>query len=213
MKAKLWIGLSIILVILGFNFLWVGLNQQTEQLAPSLSTIPETPSATSSARFAERATHGISSKGQPASGWEGEKVLVTEVVDGDTIKVEGDITVRLLGIDTPETKDPRKSVQCFGKEASNKTKELLVGKMVILEKDVTEADIYKRLLRYIFLPVDPDSIGVDDGKLLFVNDYLIREGYARALTYPPDVKYTERFLEAQKDAKENSRGLWGECLW
>ena len=202
MKEKLWIGLSIILVILGFNFLWVGLNQPT-QPTPSPTTVPETPSATSSA------TYGIA----------GEKVLVTEVIDGDTIKVEGSRTVRFIGIDTPETKDPRKSVQCFGKEASNKAKELMEGKKVILQKDVTETDIYKRLLRYVFLPLDPDSIGpdkigigVDDSSLLFVNDYMIREGFARALTYPPDVKYTEQFLEAQRQAKAEGRGLWGKCL-
>ena len=78
-------------------------------------------------------------------------------------------------------------------------------KEVILQKDISETDKYKRLLRYVFLPLE-------DGNLLFINDYMIREGYGRTLTYPPDVKYTEQFLEAQEQAKAENRGLWGKCL-
>ena len=82
---------------------------------------------------------------------------VVKVVDGDTLDVEIDGKIerlRLIGIDTPETVDPRKSVQCFGREASNKAKELLSGQFVNLESDETqgERDKYKRLLRYVFLP-------------------------------------------------------------
>ena len=132
-------------------------------------------------------------------------VLVTKVVDGDTIEIEGGEKVRYLGVDTPETKDPRKPVQCFGKEASNKNKELVEGKRVILEKDVTETDKYNRLLRHVFLDLG-------DGTRLFVNDYLIREGYAQVLTIPPDVKYSEQFLEAQKQAREQKLGLWNKCI-
>jgi len=70
---------------------------------------------------------------------------------------------------------------------------------VRLEKDVSETDKYGRLLRYVW---------IDD---IFVNDYLVRQGYAYTYTYPPDVKYSEQFVEAQQEAKKNSRGLWGGC--
>ncbi len=131
-------------------------------------------------------------------------ILVTKVIDGDTFEIEDGKRVRILGVDTPETKDPRKPVQCFGKEASNKNKELLEGKRVILEKDITDKDKYNRLLRFVYLPLE-------DGSLLFVNDYLIREGYAMVLTIPPDVKFAEQFLKAQKQARMEKRGLWQKC--
>lgn len=130
--------------------------------------------------------------------------LVTKVIDGDTIEIEGGQRVRYLGVDTPETVDPRKSVECFGKEAKNKNKELVEGKRVILEKDITDMDKYGRLLRYIYLPLA-------DGTKLFVNDYLIREGFAKVLTIPPDVKFSEQFLEAQRQARERSLGFWKMC--
>ena len=131
-------------------------------------------------------------------------LLVTHVVDGDTIEIESGEKIRLLGVDTPETVDPRRPVGCFGKEASNKLKSLLEGKRVYLEKDFSERDKYNRLLRFVYLPLE-------NGEKLFVNDYLIREGFAKVLTMPPDVKFTERFLQAQTEARVNSRGLWGSC--
>ena len=181
---------SLLIILLGFGFLWFGLKPAGEAIPPPVSTpvVENSPVATSSA----------------VSGIAGEKALVIEVVDGDTIKIEDGITVRLLGIDTPETKDPRRPVECFGKEAAREIKELVAGKFVVLEKDISETDKYGRLLRYVFLPLKGDN-------LLFVNDYLLREGFAKALTYPPDVKYTEQFLEAQKEAKELKKGLWGRC--
>jgi len=124
---------------------------------------------------------------------------VTRVIDGDTIEIEGGYKVRYIGIDTPETVHPSKPVECFGIEASNKNKELVEGKRVRLEKDVSETDKYGRLLRYIW---------VGD---VFVNDYLVRQGYAYASTYPPDVKYSEQFVRAQREARENNRGLWASC--
>lgn len=126
------------------------------------------------------------------------KVKVLRVVDGDTIKIEGDEVVRYIGIDAPETVHPSKPVQCYGKEASEKNRELVEGKEVFLEKDVSETDKYGRLLRYVWL-----------GETL-VNEYLVREGYAQASSYPPDVKYQDRFIEAQRLAREEEKGLWGE---
>lgn len=126
-------------------------------------------------------------------------VKVTRVIDGDTIEIEGGKHVRFIGIDTPETVHPSKPVQCYGKEASAKTKELLEGQEIKLEKDVSEVDRYGRLLRYIW-----------KGNTL-VNELLVKEGYAQVSTYPPDVKYQDRFLAAQKDARDNNRGLWSAC--
>ena len=124
---------------------------------------------------------------------------VVKVIDGDTIKLENGEVVRYIGIDTPETVHPSEPVQCFGKEASDKNEELVEGKLVKLEKDITDKDKYGRLLRYVW---------VGD---LFVNDYLTRQGYAYAYTYPPDVKYSEQFVQAQQEARENNRGLWAGC--
>jgi len=127
---------------------------------------------------------------------------VTSVVDGDTIKIDMDgvtETLRLIGIDTPETVDPRKPVQCFGKEASNKAKELLSGRKVRIEKDSTqgERDKYDRLLVYVYR---------DDG--LFFNKYMIEQGYAHEYTYNIPYTYQTEFKNAQKLAQDNQRGLW-----
>jgi micrococcal nuclease len=125
---------------------------------------------------------------------------VTRVVDGDTIEVQiagATYRVRYIGIDTPETVDPRQPVQCYGREASERNRELVEGKTVGLEKDVSETDQYGRLLRYVWL---------DDE---MVNAVLVREGYATAVSYPPDVKYQELFLSLQQEARDAGLGLWG----
>jgi len=134
--------------------------------------------------------------------------LVTRVKDGDTILLSNGETVRYIGIDTPESVHPQKPVQCFGKEASLKNEELVLGKMVRLEKDITDRDKYNRLLRYVHV-VDPEqSRGMKD---LFINYELVKSGYASVYTYPPDVKYNELFLVAQKEARELNKGLWNAC--
>lgn len=127
---------------------------------------------------------------------------VSNVVDGDTVKINMDgqiTTLRLIGMDTPEIVDPRKSVQCFGKEASNKAKELLVGKKVRIEKDSTqgEVDKYGRTLAYVHL---------ESG--LFFNKYMIEQGYAHEYTYDTSYKYQSEFKTAQKNAQSNKLGLW-----
>lgn len=136
-----------------------------------------------------------------------QKVSVLKVIDGDTIEVDLDgkvESVRFIGIDTPETVDPRRPVGCFGKEASSENKRLLEGKVVLLERDISETDKYNRLLRYIYLELG-------NRQMLFVNDYLVRQGFAFASSFPPDVKYNERFTKAQEEARENLRGLWRKC--
>lgn len=182
--------LSIFIIIVGSALIWFGIqgNNTTPQQSPTPSSVQISEDSAS-----------------VVAGVEDQLVLVTRVIDGDTIVLEDGAIVRLLGIDTPETKDIRKPVECFGKQAASETKELLEGKKVLLEKDVSETDMYKRLLRYIYLPLK-------DGQTLFVNDYLIREGFATALNYPPDVKYNEQLREAETEAKRFGKGLWGGCL-
>lgn len=123
---------------------------------------------------------------------------VVNVVDGDTVKLESGEVVRYIGIDSPETMHPSKPVQCFGKDAGEKNRELVEGKEVRLVKDVSETDKYGRLLRYVY---------VGD---IFVNDYFVRNGYAKASSYPPDVKYQDQFRQAEEEARNNKRGLWAD---
>ncbi len=124
------------------------------------------------------------------------EVLVSRVVDGDTIELSSGEKVRYIGINAPESVDPRRGVQCFGKEASAKNKELVEGKMVRLERDISETDKYGRLLRYVFIGG------------IFVNEYLVREGFARASSYPPDVHYQDLFQDAEREAIREKHGLW-----
>lgn len=133
------------------------------------------------------------------------QVDVVKVVDGDTIDVSiagKTERLRLIGIDTPETVDPRKPVQCFGVAASNKAKELLEGKKVTLEADPGqgERDKYSRLLRYVFLP---------DGQSF--NKLMISEGYAYEYTYETPYKYQAEYKQAQKDAEASKKGLWADA--
>lgn len=127
-----------------------------------------------------------------------EGARISRVVDGDTVELENGQKVRYIGIDAPETVDPRRPVGCFGKEASDKNKELVDGKNARFVKDVSERDKYGRLLRYVYI-----------GNL-FVNEYLVREGYAKASSYPPDVEYRDLFREAEADARVNKRGFWAD---
>jgi len=132
----------------------------------------------------------------PATLTSAAGVLVVRVVDGDTIEIEGGERVRYIGIDTPESTIEH---ECFGSEASRRNAELVGGKVVQLERDVSERDRFDRLLRYIWL----------DGVL--INEVLVREGYAVSSTYPPDVKYQDRFLAAQAEARNAGAGLWSSC--
>lgn len=131
-------------------------------------------------------------------------IPVEQVIDGDTVDVllGGEIVrIRLIGINTPETVDPRKPVECFGKEASQKTRELLISGFVRIEGDLSqgEYDKYQRRLAYLFTP---------DGVL--VNLALIAEGYAYEYTYRTPYKYQAQFQKAEDDARINERGLWAK---
>ncbi len=129
---------------------------------------------------------------------------VIHVIDGDTIDVRigRDITrIRLLGIDTPETKDPRKPVQCFGPEAASRTAELLPnGSIVHLEADRETHDVFGRTLAYVHR---------DDG--LFVNLSLLTDGFADVLIISPNGAHSSEFRAAAAMARTAKKGLWGAC--
>ena len=123
---------------------------------------------------------------------------VTRVIDGDTIEVEGEYKVRLIGIDTPETVHPNKPVEFFGREASDKLKEMIEGKEVQLVSDPTQDDVdrYGRLLRYVYL----DNVDI--------NLEMIKQGYAFEYTYRVAYEKQEEYKQAQEFAKMNKLGLW-----
>ena len=130
--------------------------------------------------------------------------LVVRVVDGDTLvaNIDGkDEKVRLIGIDTPESVDPRKEVECFGKEASKELGRLVENKYVGLEVDQSQSDRdkYGRLLRYVWL------------KDININQVMIENGFAHEYTYDLPYMYQADFKNAQKMAEKNNKGLWGEC--
>jgi micrococcal nuclease len=135
-----------------------------------------------------------------------EAFLVTKVIDGDTVVLENGEKVRYLGIDTPELHHPKKEVECFAYQAYEKNKELVLGKKVFLQKDISEKDKYGRLLRYVFLD---EKMSTNEES--FVNLYLVKNGFAYATTFPPDVKYVNLFLTAQKEAYQKNLGLWQKC--
>jgi micrococcal nuclease len=125
---------------------------------------------------------------------------VERVVDGDTIIVRvGGRRERLryIGMDTPETKHPRKEVQPFGPEADAANRRLVGGQTVRLVFDAQARDKYGRLLAYVYL---------DDGT--FVNAELVRLGLARVMTIPPNVRHAEEFVRLQRQARAAGRGMW-----
>jgi micrococcal nuclease len=127
---------------------------------------------------------------------------VTRVVDGDTIHVDldgTDTTIRLIGIDTPEKEGPYTHEECYGREASAYTERALAGREVQLEFDVERTDRYDRTLAYVWL----------DGELF--DERIVADGYAVVATFPPNVKYADRFLSAQRAARDGGLGLWASC--
>ena len=143
-----------------------------------------------------------------------EEGVVVRAIDGDTIEVRvtarvpgpgaGDanvgqvIGVRLLGIDTPESVDPNRPIECFGKEAGAATEALLGGRTVRLVKDVEDEDAFGRRLRYVYMGHE------------MVNARLVVNGYAASFPYPPNVRHAALFRQLQRDARTKQRGLWSE---
>ena len=129
---------------------------------------------------------------------------VVKVVDGDTFWIddgsERGAKVRLIGVDAPETRrSARKEIGYYGKEAKQYVTELLLGRDVRLEYDVSRKDRYGRTLAYVYLR---------DGT--FVNALLIKEGYANVLTVPPNVEYADDFVKYQRQARASGKGLWAD---
>jgi micrococcal nuclease len=174
-RSKTLVSIGIVLVLFAFSLLGHG--------SPTL----------------QKAAAGlILASSTPQTGY----YAIVNVVDGDTFKALIDNaaeTVRLIGIDTPETKDPRKPVQCFGKEASAMAHSILDGQRVRLEADPSQdnRDKYGRLLRYAYLP---------DGTSF--NKMMIEEGYAHEYTYAIPYQFQTEFKAAENAARAANRGLW-----
>jgi micrococcal nuclease len=133
-----------------------------------------------------------------------ETARVVRVVDGDTIIVDrghGNERLRYIGMNTPETVKPDTPVEWMGPEASAANKTLVDGREVVLEKDVSETDQYGRLLRYVWLREG-------DGWLM-VDLELVRLGFAQVSTFPPDVRWVDALIAAQRAARNAGVGLWG----
>lgn len=127
---------------------------------------------------------------------------VTKVVDGDTFWVDDGfgkgIKIRFIGVDAPESRNVfKKKKGYYGKEAKTYLSNMLKGQNVRLEYDVDSLDQYGRVLAYVYLT---------DGT--FVNAELVKNGYAMVMTVPPNVKYADKFVKYQQEARENNLGLW-----
>jgi micrococcal nuclease len=137
-----------------------------------------------------------------------DEVEVIRIIDGDSVEVRfssGTVaTVRYIGIATPETGAPTQPVMCFGQEAAAKNAELVAGKWVHLERDVSVTDRDGPLLRYVW-------VKGRDGGMRLVNEELVKWGFAQVAPSPPNVTYQEIFLAAQRAAQAEHRGLWGAC--
>ncbi len=125
-----------------------------------------------------------------------QEALVVRVIDGDTVEIEGEQRVRYIGIDAPEIAHPTGPAEYFGEEAAEANRELALGKIVSLERDVEDRDEYGRWLRYVWL---------DD---TMINAELVRLGCAYAYSLPPNVRYQELFLRLEREAREQKLGLW-----
>ncbi|MGH8972796.1 MAG: thermonuclease family protein [Acidimicrobiia bacterium] len=132
----------------------------------------------------------------------GGNAAVVRIVDGDTLVVTGGVRVRLIGINTPESVDPRRPVECFGQEASAALARLVPpGTPVRLDYDVERTDDFGRTLAYLYR--------TSDG--LFVNAALVEGGYAQPATYPPNVAHAGEFAALADQARERNAGLWSVC--
>jgi len=124
-----------------------------------------------------------------------ETARVVKVTDGDSIELSTGENIRYIGINSPELE----SNECFAAESAKANSDLVLGKTVSLVRDISETDKYGRSLYYVY---------VGD---IFVNDYLLKNGFAKVMTVPPDVKFEDEFVSSEAYAKANALGLWGKC--
>jgi micrococcal nuclease len=139
--------------------------------------------------------------GGDGSGARSGAAVVERVVDGDTIVLRGGERVRYIGVDTPESVKPGTPVQCYAKAAGHANERLVEGQRVRLRYDAERRDRYGRTLAYVYRARDG----------LFVNAELVRRGYARVLTIPPDVRHARLFRQLAARARSGGRGLWDAC--
>jgi len=147
--------------------------------------------------------------GQGGSGPDAATAYVMRAVDGDTIEVSlgGHAeNVRYIGVDTPETVKPDTPVQCYGPQASAENHRLVDGRTVRLVFDRERRDVYGRLLAYVYTGARGEA-----GKSRFVNATLVRDGYARTLTIPPNTTHVSLLGRLQARAGRAGRGLWDAC--
>lgn len=182
-------------------------DQMSPLVAPSATTSPS-PNRVDAAGPDEEHPVASPSPESPRSGAaadlpEGIDTVVESIVDGDTIYVTAlEVRVRLIGINTPETRHPNKGVECFGHEATEHITSLVPpGTTVRVVFDVEREDRYGRPLGYIYR--------LDDG--VFVNLRMVEDGYGQVATYPPNVRHAEEFVAAQQEAREAGHGLWDSC--
>lgn len=160
-----------------------------------------------------------------------DAILVQKVIDGDTIALADGRRVRLIGIDTPESRKNEKAkrdslrsqtdldtIVKMGLKAKQALTDLVANRMVNLEYDVTKKDKYGRTLAYVYLVQPSDEIAYlpfekiyqDKNKQVFVNATMIQNGFAQPMTYPPNVKYADTFKDLFEEARQHKRGLWEE---
>jgi micrococcal nuclease len=133
-----------------------------------------------------------------------ETAQVVRVVDGDTLVIDrgnGEERLRYIGIDAPESVKPESPVEFMGHEAAEANAALVEGRELVLERDVSDTDRFGRLLRYAWYREG------DEWRL--VNLELVGEGYAQAVSFPPDVRRQDELRNAERGARERGIGLWG----
>ena len=182
---------ALALVLAGMALIGCGEGQERPDpsLSPATITSPSpSPSAPTDAMTPSLIMSTATPRGQ---------ALVIRVIDGDTIEIDGGERVRYIGMDTPEDTALK---ECFGEQATRRNRELVEGRSVELERDISETDRFGRLLRYVWV----------GGEM--INEVLVAEGFALAATFPPDVKYESTFLLAQTRARAEGLGLWSACV-
>ncbi len=181
---KIFLAVIISAVIIG-GFIYLGLKKSDVVVAPKTEPPFSAPSVSSTQ------TAKINSVASTAACGASDNTIVTKVIDGDTVVVEGGFHVRLLGMDADE-----KGYPCYD-PAKTRLEDLVLAKQVVLEKDKTDLDQYGRCLRYIF-------VGGTN-----VDTQLVAEGLAVARFYEPDVKYRAEITAAETYAQQNHLG----CKW